>query len=74
MEDKQRDELIQIESIQRSQFQEFTQAWDDYMAQYEATAINSIERLKSEQEHDIFVMRQRFDQSATKYNRSKKLT
>ena len=31
MESKQRDELLQIEAIQRTQFQEFTHAWDDYM-------------------------------------------
>ena len=44
------------------------------MAQYEATAIESIERLKSEQEGEIFALRQRFDFSPRKYNRSKKLT
>ena len=35
MEVKQKDELLQIESIQRNQFQEFTDAWDEYMQSYE---------------------------------------
>ena len=74
MEDKQREELIQIESIQRQQFQEFTTAWDDYMTQYENTAIQSIERLKSEQEAEIFQLRERFEMSPKKFSRSKKLT
>ena len=74
LEQKQREELVQIEQIQRSQFQEFTDAWDDYMTQYEQTAIESIERLKSEQEAEIFALRNRFEHSPLKYVRSKKLT
>ena len=57
MEIKQRDELLQIEAIQRNQFQEFTDAWDDYMQSYEQTAIESIRRLKSEQESEVFGLR-----------------
>ena len=74
MEQKQRDELVQIESIQRQQFAEFTSAWDEYMQQYENTAIMSIERLKSEQEQEVFNLRQSYENSPRKYNRSKKLT
>jgi len=44
------------------------------MAQYEATAIESIERLRSQQEHEIFNLRQKHEYSPKKYNRSKKLT
>lgn len=58
MEVKQRDELLQIEAIQRSQFEEFTNAWDEYMQSYEITAIESIERLKSEQDANIIGLRQ----------------
>lgn len=65
---------MQIEQIQRHQFEEFTHAWDDYMAQYESTAIESIERLRSEQENEIFGLRQKHDYSPKKHNRSKKLT
>ena len=49
-------------------------AWDDYMQQYENTAIQSIERLRSEQESEIFSLRNHFINSPRKYNRSKKLT
>ena len=42
------------------QFEEFTRAWDDYMTQYEKTAYNSIQRLKAEQEGEIYQLRLRF--------------
>ena len=74
MEVKQRDELLQIEAIQRNQFQEFTDAWDDYMQSYEQTAIESIQRLKSEQEGEVLGLRSQYEQSPHKYNKSKKLT
>ena len=57
MEEKQRDELMQIENIQRSQFEEFTHAWDDYMTQYEQAAFESIERLKNDHEMEIVGLR-----------------
>ena len=44
------------------------------MQQYENTAIMSIERLKSEQEQEVFNLRQSYENSPRKYNRSKKLT
>ena len=44
------------------------------MQQYENTAIDSIQRLKSEQENEIYIFRQRFDGSPKKFSRSKKLT
>ena len=44
------------------------------MTQYERTAIESIERLKDEQDGEIMAMRQRYDSSPRKYNQSKKLT
>ena len=44
------------------------------MQQYENTAIQSIEKLKMEQESEIFTLRQRYEMSPRKYNRSKKLT
>jgi len=74
MEAKQREELLQIEAIQRSQFEEFTNAWDEYMQSYEVTAIESIQRLKKEQESEIAAMRQSYQGSPHKYNKSKKLT
>ena len=74
MEKKQRDELLGIEAIQRSQFQEFTNAWDDYMSQYESTALHSIERLKNDQENEIFMLRQQFENSPQRFARSKKLS
>ena len=42
----QEEELLQVENAQKQQFIEFTNAWDNYMADYEATAYMSLEKLK----------------------------
>ena len=57
MEEKQQEELVYIEGIQRTQFEEFTQAWDDYMAQYEQAAFESIEKLKADHYQEILALR-----------------
>ena len=46
----QEKELVNIESAQKLQFEEFSQAWDQYMRDYEATAFELIEQLKVKQE------------------------
>lgn len=38
-----------VEEAQKAQFLEFSEAWDNYMAQYEETAFKSLERLKEKQ-------------------------
>lgn len=42
----QEKELISIENSQKMQFYEFSQAWDTFMSDYEATAYLSLEKLK----------------------------
>ncbi|CDW89445.1 ca2+-binding protein (ef-hand superfamily) [Stylonychia lemnae] len=42
----QEHELQNIEAAQKAQFLEFSQAWDNYMSDYEATAYLSLEKLK----------------------------
>ena len=42
----QEQELATVEGAQKLQFQEFNEAWDKYMADYEAAAFESVERLK----------------------------
>lgn len=42
----QEQELQSIEAAQKAQFLEFSQAWDNYMSDYEATAYLSLEKLK----------------------------
>jgi hypothetical protein len=37
---------VTVENAQRQQFLEFSQAWDNYMADYEATAYLSLEKLR----------------------------
>ena len=46
----QEKELVNIESAQKLQFAEFSEAWDHYMREYEATAFELIEQLKIKQE------------------------
>ena len=38
-----------MEEAQKAQFLEFSEAWDNYMANYEETAFKSLERLKEKQ-------------------------
>lgn len=45
----QEKELLNIESAQRQQFVEFSEAWDKYMADYEATAFELIGQLRAKQ-------------------------
>lgn len=42
-------ELESIEETQKQQYKEFSDAWDEYMADYEATAYLSLEKLKERQ-------------------------
>ena len=42
----QEKELLNIENAQKIQFQEFSEAWDKYMRDYEITAFELIEQLK----------------------------
>ena len=45
MRQAQEQELVTVENAQRAQFLEFSQAWDNYMSDYEATAYLSLEKL-----------------------------
>ena len=49
----QEKELMNIESAQKLQFEEFSDAWDQYMRDYEATAFELIEQLKVKQEQEL---------------------
>ena len=42
----QEEELAQVENAQKEQFLEFNKVWDNYMSEYEATALSSLEKLK----------------------------
>jgi hypothetical protein len=53
MRQAQEQELITVEAAQRSQFLEFSGAWDNYMSDYEATAYLSLEKLKEKHTLEI---------------------
>ena len=55
----QEKELVNIENAQKLQFQEFSDAWDKYMRDYEATAFELIENLKVKQEQELIDEEQR---------------
>jgi hypothetical protein len=42
MELAQREELKEVENLQRNQFLQFTVAWDNYMQEYERMAYLSV--------------------------------
>ena len=48
----QEKELLNIENAQKLQFQEFSDAWDKYMSDYETTAFELIEQLRIKQQHE----------------------
>ena len=49
----QQRELVNIENAQRLQYQEFSDAWDKYMGDYERTAFDLVEQLKAKQNQEI---------------------
>ena len=53
MREAQQQELLAVEEAQRLQFGEFSAAWDRYMADYEATAFESVERLKEKHVREV---------------------
>jgi hypothetical protein len=50
---------VTVESAQRSQFLEFSNAWDNYMSDYEATAYLSLEKLKEKHQLEIQQLHER---------------
>ena len=70
----QEKELVNIENAQKLQFQEFSDAWDKYMRDYEATAFELIENLKVKQEQELIDEEQRLTQNfVAKQSDSKQL-
>ena len=53
----QEEELAQVENDQKEQFIEFNRVWDNYMADYEATALESLDKLK------VFVLKETISHS-----------
>ena len=49
----QEQELATVEGAQKVQFQEFNDAWDKYMADDEAAAFESVERLKEKHMQEL---------------------
>ena len=66
MRQAQEQELITVESAQRSQFLEFSAAWDNYMSDYEATAYLSLEKLKEKHQLEIQQLHEKLRLDASK--------
>lgn len=70
----QEQELATVEGAQKVQFQEFNDAWDSYMADYEAAAFESVERLKEKHMQELAQLSQKvYNETQTKLNWSKQL-
>lgn len=59
MRQAQEQELSTVENAQRTQFLEFSAAWDNYMSDYEATAYLSLEKLKEKHLLEISQLQER---------------
>lgn len=57
----QKNEIATVENAQKVQFNEFSKAWDEYMADYENAAYESIERMKEKHLKEIEEFRQNFN-------------
>ena len=74
MRQAQEQELVTVEGAQRSQFLEFSGAWDNYMSDYEATAYLSLEKLKEKHQLEIQQLHERMRAEASqKTTHSRKL-
>lgn len=60
MRSAQEQELLTVENAQKAQFIEFSQAWDNYMSDYEATAYLSLEKLKEKHLMEIEQLRSNY--------------
>jgi hypothetical protein len=70
----QEKELISIENSQKMQFYEFSQAWDTFMSDYEATAYLSLEKLKERHTIEMTDFQREFRESIeSKIKYSKKV-
>jgi len=70
----QEKELISIENSQKMQFYEFSQAWDTFMSDYEATAYLSLEKLKERHAKEMAEFQKNFrDNLESKIKFSKKV-
>jgi len=59
----QEKELISIENSQKMQFYEFSQAWDTFMSDYEATAYLSLEKLKERHSKEMSELQREYRES-----------
>lgn len=74
MRTAQEQELLTVENAQKAQFIEFSQAWDNYMSDYEATAYLSLEKLKEKHLIEIEQLREKIkNESKIKLKLSKEL-
>jgi len=65
---------MSIENAQKAQFLDFTNAWDNYMSDYEATAYMSLEKLKEKHMSEIREYQERVRIELSKsYKQSKQL-
>lgn len=70
----QEKELISIENSQKMQFYEFSQAWDTFMSDYEATAYLSLEKLKERHTKEMAEFQKEYrDNLESKFKYSKKV-
>jgi len=68
----QEEELAQVENAQKDQFIEFNRVWDNYMADYEATAIESLDKLKEKHIREVEDLHERLKRELAFHFKSSK--
>mmetsp|Transcript_69399 Transcript_69399/g.136188 ORF Transcript_69399/g.136188 Transcript_69399/m.136188 type:complete len:322 (+) Transcript_69399:379-1344(+) len=73
VEQAQRQEMTEVEQAQKQQFLGFSAAWDKYMADYEATAYMSLERLKEQHSAEFAAFQEKLRTQPTRCKFSREL-
>jgi len=68
----QEEELAQVENAQKEQFIEFNRVWDNYMADYEATALESLDKLKEKHIREVEDLHERLKRELAFHFKSSK--
>ena len=71
---KQQESLRMVDEAQQKQLEEFSKSWDSYLAEYEATAYQSLQKLKEKHLQEYQEFRQKaLDDAKKKVKHSKEL-
>jgi len=68
----QEEELAQVEQAQKEQYEEFSKVWDKYMTEYEAKALDSLDKLKEKHIKEVEELNERLKRELAFHFKSSK--